>query len=254
MSAVWAGFLVAATRPMVVPGFTRVTGSRRRASANAGGAPCRATYRNASPSVRNSVPNFASQMRTAFASRASNTGFNSPGELEITLSTSEVAICCSRDSERSSVRWRSSLSSRVFSMAMTACAAKFCTSSICLSVKGQHLLPVYGDDPDQLIILEHGHRNNCPVAAKVRTGDHERVTLAVRVALGGIENLGNLFGPCGTAERAFGIGVQRLAFARIDERRRGVVKCACVECVTFVQIERAEFRSAYIASHSPVWR
>ena len=31
----------------------------------------------------------------------------------------------------------SSLSSRVFSMAMTAWAAKFCTSSICLSVKGR---------------------------------------------------------------------------------------------------------------------
>ena len=38
---------------------------------------------------------------------------------------------------RSSVRWRSSLSSRVFSMAMTAWAAKFCTSSICLSVNGR---------------------------------------------------------------------------------------------------------------------
>ena len=32
---------------------------------------------------------------------------------------------------------RSSLSSRVFSIAMTACAAKFCTSSICLSVNGR---------------------------------------------------------------------------------------------------------------------
>ena len=32
---------------------------------------------------------------------------------------------------------RSSLSRRVFSMAMTACAAKFVTSSICLSVNGR---------------------------------------------------------------------------------------------------------------------
>ena len=37
----------------------------------------------------------------------------------------------------SSVRWRSSLSRRVFSMAMTACAAKLVTSAICLSVKGR---------------------------------------------------------------------------------------------------------------------
>ena len=50
----------------------------------------------------------------AFASTASNTGLSSPGELEMTLSTSDVAVCCSSDSERSSVRWRSSLSSRVF--------------------------------------------------------------------------------------------------------------------------------------------
>ena len=79
----------------------------------------------------------ASQMRVAFASMASNTGSSSPGELLMTFSTSEVAVCCSSDSLKSSVRWRSSLSSRVFSMAMTACAAKFVTSSICLSVKGR---------------------------------------------------------------------------------------------------------------------
>ena len=58
-------------------------------------------------------------------------------DCEMTCSTSEVAVCCSSASLRSSVRWRSSLSSRVFSIAMTACAAKFCTSSICLSVNGR---------------------------------------------------------------------------------------------------------------------
>ena len=38
----------------------------------------------------------------------------------ITFSTSAVGVCCWRDSERSSVRWCSSFSSRAFSMAMTA--------------------------------------------------------------------------------------------------------------------------------------
>ena len=47
----------------------------------------------------------------------------------ITLSTSAAAVCCCNNS-------RSSFSSRVFSMAMTACAAKLCSSSTCLSVKG----------------------------------------------------------------------------------------------------------------------
>ena len=52
------------------------------------------------------------------------------GERLMTLSTSAVAVCCCSDS-------RSSLSRRVFSMAMTAWAAKFLTSSICLSVNGR---------------------------------------------------------------------------------------------------------------------
>jgi hypothetical protein len=75
------------------------------------------------------LPNPASQMRTAFSSMAWKTGSNSPGELLITRNTSDVAVCCDNDS-------RSSLSSRVFSMAITACAAKFVTSPICLSVHG----------------------------------------------------------------------------------------------------------------------
>ncbi len=36
-------------------------------------------------------------MRVAFASMASKTGSSSPGELEMTRSTSEVAVCCSSD-------------------------------------------------------------------------------------------------------------------------------------------------------------
>ena len=82
-------------------------------------------------------PNFASQTRRVCQHGPWNTGSSSPGELLMTFSTSEVAVCCSSDSDRSSVRWRSSLSSRVFSMAMTAWAAKFVTSSICLSVNGR---------------------------------------------------------------------------------------------------------------------
>jgi hypothetical protein len=62
--------------------------------------------------------------------QVSSTVFRSNVELLMTLSASEVAVCCCSDS-------RSSLSKRVFSMAMTACAAKFFTSSICLSVDGR---------------------------------------------------------------------------------------------------------------------
>ena len=36
-------------------------------------------------------------MRVAFASMTWNTGSSSPGELLMTFSTSEVAVCCSSD-------------------------------------------------------------------------------------------------------------------------------------------------------------
>ena len=51
----------------------------------------------------------------------------------MTSSTFDVAVCCSNDSVRSVVRWRNSLSSRVFSMAMTAWVAKCLTAQICFS-------------------------------------------------------------------------------------------------------------------------
>ena len=52
-------------------------------------------------SMRNNMPKLASQMRIAFSSMAWNTGSSSPGELEMTFSTSEVAVCCSSASESS---------------------------------------------------------------------------------------------------------------------------------------------------------
>src|SRR5262249_45834818 len=56
------------------------------------------------------MPNSAPQMRVAFASMASNTGLSSPGELEMTRSTSEVAVCCS--SASASFFFRSALAAR----------------------------------------------------------------------------------------------------------------------------------------------
>ena len=53
----------------------------------------------------------------------------------MTLSTSAVAVCCCSDS-------RSSLSSRVFSMAMTAWAAKFVDQLDLLVGERAHLLAV----------------------------------------------------------------------------------------------------------------
>jgi len=48
------------------------------------------------PSRRYKFPKLAPQMRVAFASMASKTGCKSLGELEITRSTSDVAVCLSK--------------------------------------------------------------------------------------------------------------------------------------------------------------
>jgi hypothetical protein len=72
----------------------------------------------------------ASHSRVAFATIKLNTGSSSPVDELITCRTSEVAVCCASDS-------RNSFSSRVFSIAITACCAKFVTSSICFSVNGR---------------------------------------------------------------------------------------------------------------------
>ena len=85
--------------------------------------------RNAPPSCRKRLPNLASQSRTAFASIVSNTGASSPGDLEITPSTSEVAVCCSSALLSSAVRACTSSNSRTFSIAITAWSAKVLSSS-----------------------------------------------------------------------------------------------------------------------------
>ena len=65
-----------------------------------------------------------------------NTGSRSKTEPLMTLSTSLVAVWYSSDSCKSLVRWRSSLSNRAFSIAMTACAAKFSSSATSFSENG----------------------------------------------------------------------------------------------------------------------
>ena len=63
------------------------------------------------------------------------------------------------------MRWRSSLSSRVFSMAMTACAAKFCQQLDLLFGERADFLAIDGDGADQLGFLEHRYANTALRAA-----------------------------------------------------------------------------------------
>ena len=78
----------------------------------------------------------------------------------MTLSTSAVAVCCCRDS-------RSSLSSRVFSMAMTAWLGEVADQFDLLVGERTDLLAIDVDDTDQLVLLEHRHREMRPRTADV---------------------------------------------------------------------------------------
>ena len=86
-------------RRMAVFGPGRHCDARRRASSKAAGRLCVAIRREFSPSQPWIIPNFAPLMRTAFSSMLANTGSRSPEAVEITWSTSEVAVCCSSDSQ-----------------------------------------------------------------------------------------------------------------------------------------------------------
>ena len=90
----------------------------------------------------------------------------------MTLSTSAVAVCCCSDS-------RSSLSRRVFSMAMTACVAKFVHQLDLLVGERTDLLAIDGDGADQLVVLEHRHDEQCPQRRRFDAGDDEWIAFEI---------------------------------------------------------------------------
>ena len=100
------------------------------------------------------LPDAASHSRTAFSSIASNTGARSPGEELMTCKTSAVAVCCSKAS-------RVSVSSRAFSIAMTACAAKFCRQRDLLVGEWPDLLPINANDATVLVLAERHGQGAC---------------------------------------------------------------------------------------------
>src|SRR5262249_7599384 len=100
-SAICTVWFVAAARASAIRGLGRITGPRRRNSANAGGALRIAATRKFSPSLRYRTPNLASQMRVAFSRIVRNTNSRSPGDFEMRRKTSEVAVSRSSASSRS---------------------------------------------------------------------------------------------------------------------------------------------------------
>ncbi len=124
----------------------------------------------------------------------------------MTLSTSAVAVCCWRDS-------RSSLSRRVFSIAITAWAAKFWTSSICLSVNGRTSWRYMKMAPISASLFEHGHGKDTSRLRRLDERDGAEIALDIGLLLGEVGNMQHLFGSGDAGERNL-----RMPIAQLDHR------------------------------------
>ncbi len=92
----------------------------------------------------------------------------------MTCNTSAVAVCCSKAS-------RVSVKSRAFSIAMTACAAKFCNSAICLLGEGTDLLTINHENAEEDIILHQWRRKPGSCPTEVDRGDTYRIAQVISV-------------------------------------------------------------------------
>ena len=104
-----------------------------------------------------SQPDRRRKADAAVSTSVSSTGCKSKVERLMTFSTSLVAVWYSSDSSRSLVRWRNSPSNRAFSIAITACAAKFSSRAICLSGNTPGFPALDPDEADHGSVLEQRH-------------------------------------------------------------------------------------------------
>src|SRR5262249_53038981 len=133
----------------------------------------------------------AAQNRAADSTRVCSTLRRSNVDRLITLRTSAVRGFLSSDS-------RNSLSSRVFSMAMTACAAKFCSNAKLLLGERAHFLPVDMDSANQFIFLKHRHYDDAACSGKFDHSHNAGVTFLISGLLEVVGNVNQLF-RCGYA-------------------------------------------------------
>ena len=149
----------------------------------------------------------------------------------MTLSTSVVAACCCSDS-------RSSLSRRVFSMAMTAWAAKLREQIDLLVGELTHLLAKNADRADKFVVLEHRDAHDRPIVAEFNRSEPVRIVNMRRNVI----DLDHLLRGGSSPES----GVRRrpetqLASACLGIGGRRVVQRDGAKRISFAKPKRAEF-------------
>ena len=162
----------------------------------------------------------------------------------MTLSTSAVAVCCCSDSLKSSVLSRSSRSSRVFSMAMTAWAANCFSSVICFSEKRPLLLPEDHDVADHALVLEQRHGEKATRAPEIDQRPAVGFALAIGIRLEEIGDFDDRFALQQTRGRCARAVFQRLAAAVFVIGGRQPARGGGMEQLTVKRVEHAEIGAA----------
>ena len=124
MSWMWTTCFSSSVRPTSVPRVGSIASCCKYASCWGSRVPVLATSRNELPSRCQIVARSASHSCAADLTKVSKIDFRSNAERLMTLSTSEVAVCCSSASPISAVRACTCSKRRTFSIAITAWSAK----------------------------------------------------------------------------------------------------------------------------------
>ena len=147
-----------------------------------------------------------------------------------------MAVCCCSDS-------RSSLNSRVFSMAMTAWCGEILHQLDLLVGEGTNLLPIDGDDSNQFVVLEHRHCDTSPNTTELDGLDNRRMTIGISPSCCEIGEVGCLLRSKRLAKGALRMRLERFT-PECRNRQRHIVARDDTECASFMKKEVAEFSLA----------
>ena len=176
----------------------------------------------------------ASHKRAANSVSVVSTVCRSKVERLMTLSTSAVAVCCCRDS-------RSSLSSRTFSIAMTAWLGEVTDKFDLLVGERADFFAIDDDGTDQLVLLEHRDSGERASTSDVNEVDDRRIAFEVGPLGLKIGDVHGLFGTHRPSERTVRVDMTKyLAPYLVGEGGPGGVYGNVTEGVSLPQHEIAK--------------
>jgi hypothetical protein len=142
------------------------------------------------------------------------------------------------------VRWRNSLSSLAFSIAITACLAKFAEQFDLLVFEQPDLLPIDGDDTDYFVISQHRHNSDRPGTAKLDQLNRGLSTFEISGSGSQVGNVNHPLAADCTGQCALRMRARDLIGSCCSKHGRGVVELSLAHEPFLDQIHRSELRPA----------